>query len=295
MMCTSTCAVNQYLWICESKMNWWKNCHVLVRWNFPLMFKPVQLVAKPSTCDKQAIARLVQEAWRGLSGSRSQAAEIMDVPNAWKEDGRVDVWSFTYICYNCNCYLSYLLVYAFFLFMFVISVCQPLSHLLTSIAYVHPPISLSITLCLYAPWGYAPFGGTATETNSGHRPVDEPWQNKRGPWRGHWWLVFLFQGWLFEDCQKLMGSPIPLKKWRFFFDTQVATRNGLSTFEVQGQVEVPGVFELAALPTMSKMSKSWVRCACSGTKPATPVPWCSVELNPRRWYGSLGKPTLENR
>lgn len=129
---------------------------------------------------------------------------------------------------------------------------------ITSIAYVRPPICLSITCSCFssqASWGYAPFGGTATETNSGHRPVDEPWQTKAGAVAMAWALVIgvpvpRMTIWRLSEAH---GSSIPLSV--SFFDTKVATRNGLSTFEVQGPVEVPSVFELAAPPTCQNVKE----------------------------------------
>ena len=50
-----------------------------------------------------------------------------------------------------------------------------------------------------------------------------------------------------------MASPFPSELAFFFSTLKVATCNGLSTFEVQGQVEVPSVLELAAPPTFQRV------------------------------------------
>lgn len=145
-----------------------------------------------------------------------------------------------------------------FLFIFVISVCQPLSHLLISIAYVRPPICLSITLCLICSCfsSHHVLRLRALWWNC-HRnqlrssPCGRALANKRGHGVG-------IGDWCSrskDDYLKTVRSswvlPIPLKNWRFFFDTQVATHNGLSTFEV----EVPSVFELAAPPTCQNVKE----------------------------------------
>lgn len=145
-------------------------------------------------------------------------------PTGWREDGRVDVWSFTYICYNCNCYL---LVYAFF-DSCLSSQCVSLYHIywyllhMSVLPSVYPSLCVSMLLLLFPPkpWGYAPFGGSATEANSGHRPVDEPWQTNvaHGVGIGDWcsrskddYLKTVRSSWLLQFPWRIGDSFLTLR------------------------------------------------------------------------------------
>lgn len=264
-------------------MSWWDEF-------FSLMFKPVQLVAEPSTLRQNRRLR----DWCRKHDVVFQGLDLkllknhLTCPTGWKEDGRVDVWSFTY---NCNCCF---LVYSFFN-SFLSSQCVSLYHIYWHLLHMSVLPSLYPSLCvsMLLPWGYAPFGGTATEANSGHRPVDEPWLQL---WPMAWALVIgvpvpRMTIWRLSEAHGFSNSPqkLAILFWHSGSDTQWlvhfwGARVSGSSWCVWGSCASYHV----------KMSTSWVRCACSGTKPATPVPWCSVELNPRRCYGSLGKPTLKN-
>lgn len=208
-----------------------KESRLLLRWQISLMLKPVQrAVAEPSTL------RQTGDCATG-AGSMTWPFRV-SISSCWKKwtcptvEGKTAELMFEALRrYVIIAVAIYYIVYAFFIHFCHLSVSAsitsidiycicPSSHL-----FIHHFV-FNMLLLLFPPRPEA----TRPLVELPQKPtqVIALWTSlgkQTWPWRGHWWLVFPFQGWLFEDCQKLMGSSnspeeLAILFWHSGSDTQ---------------------------------------------------------------------------